>query len=111
MAVPQFPNFILPTDSVPSLVSQVLSFSLGLMSFSESNKALKGHIHISLFFYQELPFPFQRFSLGGKAALELLLAFALSIGVTELNIPGSIVLIFERCHNYFSFLSVSDLVP
>ena len=52
----------------------------------------KRQVHISLFFHQELPLPFQRFSLGGKAALELLLAFTLPIGVAELNIPGAIVL-------------------
>ena len=133
VAVPQLPNFILPTDNVlcrdfrkfsirkigedlflddtllgkPGIELQ-LGFNVLLI---ESNKTLKGHVHISLFFHQELPFPFQRFSLGGKATLELLLAFTLPIGVAELNIPGAIVLIFERCHNYFSFLSVSDLVP
>ena len=133
VAVPQLPDFILPTDNVlcrdlrefsirkigedlfldDTLLGEPgIEFQLGFnILLIESNETLKGHVHISLFFHQELPFPFQRFSLGGKAALELLLAFALPIGVAELNIPGAIVLIFERCHNYFSFLSVSDLVP
>ena len=133
MAVPQLPDFILPTDNVlcrdlrefsickigedlflddTLLGKPGIEFQLGFnVLLVESNEALKGHVHISLFFHQELPFPFQRFSLGGKATLELLLAFTLPIGVAELNIPGAIVLIFERCHNYFSFLSVSDLVP
>ena len=133
MTVPHLPDLVLPAHDVLGRnfrqlplgkIGQDLLFDdallgepgvelqLGLnVPLIESNEALKGHVHIGLLFHQELPFPFQRFSLGGKAALELLLAFTLPIGVAKLNIPGAIVLIFERCHNYFSFLSVSDLVP
>ena len=121
MAVPQLPDFILPTDNVlcrdlrefsickigedlfldDTLLGEPgIEFQLGFnVLLIESNEALKGHVHISLFFHQELPFPFQRFSLGGKATLELLLAFTLPIGVAELNIPGAVILVFERCHN------------
>ena len=77
----------------------------------EGNEALKGHVHIGLLLHQELPFPFQRFSFGGKTTLEFLLALTLPVGVAELHIPGAGVLVLERCQNYSPFRSVSVLVP
>ena len=54
---------------------------------------------------------FQRLPLGGKAPFELLLALTLPVGVTELHIPGAVILVLKRCHNYSPFLAVSVLVP
>ena len=80
MAVPQLPDFILPTDNVlcrdlrefsirkigedlfldDTLLGKLgIEFQLGFnVLLVESNKTLKGHVHISLFFHQELPLPF-----------------------------------------------------
>ena len=133
MTVPHFPNLVLPAHNVLGSdlrqlplgkVGQNLLFDdtllgepgvelqLGLnIPFIESNEALKGHVHIGLLFHQELPFPFQRLPLGDKAPFEILLALTLPVGVAELYIPGSVVLVLKRCHNYSPFLAVSVLVP
>ena len=133
MTVSHLPNLVLPAHNVLGRdlrqlplgkIGQDLLFydallgkpgvelQLGLnVPLIESNEALKGHVHIGLLFHQELSFPLQRFSLGGKTTLELLLALTLLVGVAELHIPGAVVLVLERCHNYSPFLVVSVLVP
>ena len=89
-----------------------VELQLGLnVPLIEGDEALEGHVHIGLLFHQELPFPFQRLSLGGKAPFELLLALTFPVGVAELHIPGAVVLVFKRCHDYSPFLAVSVLVP
>ena len=117
VAVPHFPNLVLPAHNVLGCnlrqlplgkVRQNLLFDdallgepsvelqLGLnVPLIESNEALKGHVHIGLLLHQELPFPFQRFSFGGKTTLEFLLALTLPVGVAELHIPGAVVLVLN----------------
>ncbi len=133
VTVPHFPDFVLPAHNVLGCdlrklplgkIGQDLLFDdallgepgielqLGLnVPLIEGDEALKGHVHIGLLLHQELPFPFQRLSLGGKAPFELLLALTLPVGVAELHIPGAVILVLERCHNYSPFLAVSILVP
>ena len=133
MTVSHLPNLVLPAHNVLGRdlrqlplgkIGQDLLFydallgkpgvelQLGLnIPLIESNEAPKGHVHIGLLFHQELSFPLQRFSLGGKTTLELLLALTLLVGVAELHIPGAVVLVLERRHNYSPFLAVSVLVP
>ncbi len=120
VTVPHLPDLVLPAHDVLGCdlrqlplgkIGQDLLFDdallgepgvelqLGLnVPLIESNKALKGHVHIGLFLHQELPFPFQRLPLGGKAPFELLLALTLPVCVAELHIPSAVVLVLERCH-------------
>ena len=133
MTVPHLPDLVLPAHNVLSrnlrqlplgkigqeflfydalLGKPGIELQLGLnVPLIESNEALKGHVYIGLLFHQELSFPFQRLSLGGKAPFEFLLALSLPVGIAELHIPGAVVLVLERRHNYSPFLAVSVLVP
>ena len=133
VTVPHFPDLVLPAHDVLGcdlrqlplgkigqdllldnalLGAPGVEFQFGLdVLLIEGNKALKGHVHIGLLLHQELTFPFQCLPLGGKATLELLLALTLPVGVAELHIPGAVVFVLERCHDYSPFLTVSVLVP
>ena len=120
MTVGKVANFILPVNNVLSrdlrqlplaeirqnflldntfLSKPGVEFQLGLdVLFVQGNKALKCHIYIGLFLHQEFPFPGQRLFFGCKTAFKLLLALTPPVRVTELNIPGSVVFIFECGH-------------
>ena len=133
MTVSHLPNLVLPAHNVLGRdlrqlplgkIGQDLLFydallgkpgvelQLGLnIPLIESNEALEGHVYIGLLLHQELSFPFQRFSFGGKPSFKFLLAFTLPVGIAELHIPSAVFLVLKRCHNYTPFRSVSILVP